>query len=370
MINNYERNKELIESGMVDAIKSKFNNNQHIPYKYFVLMADYVDSLSQVSDSLFQDPIQIGNRLPSAVSIISEINTNGVYGRTDGTKITMNSNLDDNNLKLYFFHELTHALQTDKINGNEVCGFYNGKNGMFLTEGATQYIAELLYCSSNKISKPSTLHQNSIRGLNNHNVESSLSEYQFNGNVLVMIAKVTALPINQVIALSYRKDGRQYLQEMYDEVCGIGTFDNLMNDLEKIYMIDKIIISGGYTQLNVNTPVNIISSDGKNSFKGNINTHNDLINKVQRELMYNFIANNETEYVLSNYQSFEKQLTTSELKKQFLNAIQELSIEYNNNREEIPIQGIRKNGFVDIVIILTTISIIAIGIVLAINIIK
>ena len=370
MINNSEINKEQIESDLVDAIKSKFNNNQDIPYKYFVLMADYVDSLSQVSDQLFVDPIQIANKLPSAVSIISETNTNGFHGKTDGTKITMNSNLDDNNLKLYFFHELTHALQTDKINENEVCGFYNGKNGMFLTEGATQYIAELLYYTSNIRSNPPTSHQTSIRGLNNHNVNSSLSEYQFNGNVLVMIAKVTALPINQVLALSYRKDGRQWLQEMYDEVCGIGTFDNLMNDLEKIYMIDKLLIFGYYTQLNVNTLVNIVSSDGKDSFKGNINTYNDLIIKVQRELMANFIANNETEYVLSNYQSFEKQLTTLELKQQFLSCIQELSIEFNNNRYDVPIREIRKNGFVNIKIILTTISIIAIGIVLAINIIK
>ena len=48
--------------------------------------------------------------------------------------------------KLFFFHELTHNIQTRFVNE---CSFYNGNTGMFLTEGATQFTAEILYHASN-----------------------------------------------------------------------------------------------------------------------------------------------------------------------------------------------------------------------------
>ncbi|MFI3261110.1 MAG: hypothetical protein R3Y13_05315 [bacterium] len=353
MNNNISKNTELINSGMVDAIKSTFDYNSNIPEKYYILMADYIDSLTQIENSLFQDPIEVARLLSSSVSSVDEIDMNGIYGKTVGSKITMNLNLDYDSLKLYFFHELTHTLQTRVISGKESCGFYNGHDGMFLTEGSTQYIAELLQCASNNANNESRVYHNAIRGLNHHQIESSLSEYQFNGNIIVMIAHVTALPVNQIVSLSYREDGREMLQDMYDLVCGVGSFDTLMFDLEQIYMIDKLIINGNYSNLNVPEPIDIVSSDGLISFKGNINSYNLLINKVQRDLMSNFMLNNNTEYVLSNYQYVEKQLTTPELKEQFLNAIHELSNEYTNN-----ISHSRNNGFVNVKIMLTVIAII------------
>ena len=83
------------------------------------------------------------------LNVISEENLGGIHGRTDGNKITMNAILDYETNKLYFFHELTHAIQTRYLDNHEDCSFYNGKTGMFLTEGATQYTAEILYHLSN-----------------------------------------------------------------------------------------------------------------------------------------------------------------------------------------------------------------------------
>lgn len=43
------REQELISSGLVDAIKKQYNNiNYSISDKYFILMADYIDSISQL----------------------------------------------------------------------------------------------------------------------------------------------------------------------------------------------------------------------------------------------------------------------------------------------------------------------------------
>ena len=55
-----------------------------------------------------------------------------------------------------------------------------------------------------------------------------------------------------------------------------------MDDLEKVYAIDKCIISGYGRQLS-GLPVNITTENGT-VFKWNIQTQGELINKVGREL--------------------------------------------------------------------------------------
>ena len=146
------REQELINSGLVDAVKQQYNNTAHnIPDKYFILIADYIDSINQLEydDGLYLDAMEVAKMLPTVLKQVSEGNIGGIYGRTDEDRITMNASLNYQTNKLYFFHELTHAIQTRMINGQEQCSFYNGKDGMFLTEGATQYTAEILYHISN-----------------------------------------------------------------------------------------------------------------------------------------------------------------------------------------------------------------------------
>ena len=147
-MNRIEREKELINSGLVDSIKMQYRNVVYnIPDKYFILMADYIDSIGQLDydGGLYLDPVEVAKSLPQVLKSVKETNLGGIHGRTDKDGIEMNSSLDYETNKLYFFHELTHALQTRKINDHEECSFYNGKTGMFLTEGATQFTAEILY---------------------------------------------------------------------------------------------------------------------------------------------------------------------------------------------------------------------------------
>ncbi len=207
-----QREQELLNSGLVDSIKELFQNtNANIPEKYYLLIADYIDSIGQLDfeGGLYLDPINVARMLPNLLNTISEENLGGIHGKTDGNKITMNSTLDYETNKLYFFHEITHALQTRYVNNQEECSFYNGKTGMFLTEGATQYTAEILYHLSNETNLQYREQPNTVRGHAEHTPYSPLSEYQLNGSILMLLSGSLGVPINQLLALGFRKDGRQ-----------------------------------------------------------------------------------------------------------------------------------------------------------------
>lgn len=321
--------QELINSGLVDSLKYQYRNIPcNIPDKYFVLIADYIDSISQLdpNQGLFLDPIEIAKTLPSVLTSIKEANLGGIHGRTDADRIVMNSNLDYEMNKLYFFHELTHVLQTHYVDDHEECSFYDGKTGMFLTEGATQYTAEILYHVSNGTNIQYRMQNGVVRGHLEHTPYSPLSEYQINGNILMLLSSSLGLPLNQILALGYRRDGRQQIKELYESFPGNeGKFEEFMLDLEKIYSVDKLIMAGYGSQLQGN-PLNIQMQDGT-VFVGNIQMQGDLINKVERELAANFIANNDIDYILKNYQKISNYLTTPQLQTEFLNSINALARE-------------------------------------------
>lgn len=228
-----QRYNELYSSGLVAGVKKLFANRNDISEDYYVLMADYIDSMNEIKDEMLINPTEIARKMPELVKSIQESNLGGIYGRTDDNRIQIEQSLSYEDKKLYFFHELTHALQTSHENGREQCGFYNGHDGMFLTEGATQYTAEMLYNVSNGTNLEYRDQPRTVRGASNRIPYSPLSEYQYNGNVLDLLAKSMDLPLPQVLALAYKKDGRETLKGIYESMEGNqGKFDELMNNLE------------------------------------------------------------------------------------------------------------------------------------------
>ena len=159
-----QRYNELYSSGLVNSVKKMFANRNDISEDYYVLMADYIDSMNEVKDQMLINPTEIARKMPELVKSIQETNLAGIYGRTDDNRIQMEQSLSYEDKKLYFFHELTHALQTSHENGIEQCGFYNGHDGMFLTEGATQYTAEMLYSVSNGVDMQHRQQPRTVRG--------------------------------------------------------------------------------------------------------------------------------------------------------------------------------------------------------------
>lgn len=339
-----QRYNELYSSGLVDGVKKLFANRNDISEDYYVLMADYIDSMNEIKDEMLINPTEIARKMPELVKSIQESNLGGIYGRTDDNRIQIEQSLSYEDKKLYFFHELTHSLQTSHENGREQCGFYNGHDGMFLTEGATQYTAEMLYNVSNGTNLEYREQPRTVRGASNRTPYSPLSEYQYNGNVLDLLAKSMDLPLPQVLALAYKKDGRETLKGIYESMEGNqGKFDELMNNLEQIYSIDNLLIHGYGEQLQSQTPLNITMQDGVTRFQGNLNTYRELMNKTERELVATYMENHDTEYVLQNYNEIAQYLTTPELKSNFLSAIQQLSQEVPEQSNIINFEDHRRN---------------------------
>lgn len=317
-----QRYNELYSSGLVDSIKELFTNRSDISEEYYVLMADYIDSMDQKKDEMLINPTEIAKKMPELVKSIRETNLGGIYGRTDDNRIQMEQSLSYEDKKLYFFHELTHALQTSHENGREQCGFFNGHDGMFLTEGATQYTAEMLYNVSNGTTMEHRQQPRTVRGASNRTPYSPLSEYQYNGNVLELLSKSMDLPLPQVLALAYKKDGRETLKDIYESMEGNqGKFDSFMNELEQLYSIDNLLIHGYAQQLQSQTPLNITMQDRVTVFQGNLDTYRELMNKTERELVATYMENHDTEYILQNYEEVAELLTTPELKNNFLSAV-------------------------------------------------
>ena len=334
-MNRIQREQELVNSGLVDSIKLQYRNiNHNIPDKYFILIADYIDSIGQLDyeNGLYLDPVEVARMLPKVLSSINEQDLGGVHGVTNGDRIYINSKMSYEDTKLYFFHELTHAIQTRKVDNHEECSFYNGKTGMFLTEGATQFTAEILYNLSNGTNIQYRQQPGVVRGHPEYAPYSPLSEYQLNGNILMLLSSSLGVPINQLLALGYRKDGREQLKQMYEVFPGNkGKFEEFMFDLEKIYSIDKLLIAGKGDLLQ-GSPQNIIMQDGQ-QFAGNLQIQGELIEKVERELAANFISNNEPEYIVSNYNRILNFLTTPKLQQNFMNAVNEIASMQNSINE-------------------------------------
>lgn len=334
-----QRYNELYSSGLVDSVKKLFSNRNDISEDYYVLMADYIDSMNELKDQMLINPTEIARKMPELVKSIQETNLAGIYGRTDDNRIQMEQSLSYDDKKLYFFHELTHALQTSHENGIEQCGFYNGHDGMFLTEGATQYTAEMLYSVSNGVDMQHRQQPRTVRGASDRTPNSPLSEYQYNGDILELMAKSMDLPLPQILSLAYKKDGRETLKEIYESMDGNqGKFDGLMNNLEQIYSIDNLLIHGYGHQLQSQTPLNITMQDRTTRFQGNLNIYRELMNKTERELAATYLKNHDTQYILQNYSEIASLLTTPELRNNFLTAVNELSQElYRRNREQTQI---------------------------------
>ena len=99
-----QRYNELYSSGLVNSVKKMFANRNDISEDYYVLMADYIDSMNKLKDQMLINPTEIAKRMPKLVKSINETHLGGIYGRTDDNRIQMEQSLSYEDKKLYFFH--------------------------------------------------------------------------------------------------------------------------------------------------------------------------------------------------------------------------------------------------------------------------
>ena len=88
-----QRYNELYSSGLVDSVKKIFANRRDISEDYYVLMADYIDSMNEIKDEMLINPTEIAKRMPELVKSIQETSLGGIYGRTDDNRIQMEQSL-------------------------------------------------------------------------------------------------------------------------------------------------------------------------------------------------------------------------------------------------------------------------------------
>ena len=54
-----QRYNELYSSGLVNSVKKMFANRNDISEDYYVLMADYIDSMKKLKDQMLINPTDI-----------------------------------------------------------------------------------------------------------------------------------------------------------------------------------------------------------------------------------------------------------------------------------------------------------------------
>lgn len=98
-----QRYNELYSSGLVDSVKKLFSNRNDISEDYYVLMADYIDSINEVKDQMLINPTEIAKRMPKLVKSINETHLGGIYGITDDNRIQMEQSLSYEDKNYIFF---------------------------------------------------------------------------------------------------------------------------------------------------------------------------------------------------------------------------------------------------------------------------
>ena len=63
---------QLLSSGLVDTIKELFATRTDISEDYYVLMADYIDSMNEIKDEMLINSTEIARRMPELVKSIQE----------------------------------------------------------------------------------------------------------------------------------------------------------------------------------------------------------------------------------------------------------------------------------------------------------
>lgn len=318
------REQELISHGMVEKIKSLYKNvNNNISDNYFMLIADYFDTISNI-DGLNIDIEKLLNILPDRVTDVSECMLGTHYGENEGTSIRMSTENDYQQNKLYFFHELTHALQTISDNKST---FFNGTSGMFLTEGVVQYTAELVYNASNEtLENMSKLQSDWIRFYSDREVHSPLTENKLNGNILQMLSLSMGMSLNDMISLGFNENARELLKQKYESFDGHqGKFEEFMDDLEKIFAINYVQTMGYSVYLKHEKPNFPITLWDGSQFLANYDLYEQLIDKTEQNLAYDYFRYNDADYIVGNGNNFYNSFTNLKLKEKFKAGIQNIN---------------------------------------------
>ena len=314
-----ERFAEIADTDMLEKVIRSFENkNKILDDEYYLLITDYLISLGECNLNIDID--KIVTELPNKIKNIRKVSNSeigGVYGKTtpDNT-ILINGDLDKEKSKLYFFHELTHAVQRN----NHGTGLYNSKNknGDFFNEGLTQSIAEMVYQVSSDTTKEFEFQNGKIPGQQNRMVYSSLELYQMNESYLQLFCLSTGISFLRMMELSFNENNREIL-ENYFKVANDNQEDinSILDELEEIYSVNYLLWTNpnAYQLLSQNGLCEVENND--KIYHTNLQRVSQLMDNYEEKMIQMFFKNNNEQFVQSHANAFYNMLTTNKLKNIF-----------------------------------------------------
>ena len=320
-----DRYNEVSQTQIFEDIIRKYEQDNKIVLedKYYLLIADYLECLKELD--LNVDIEKILDKLPKVFNQIQELSNyemSGNYGATNVPTIKMNRELSPEKFKLYFFHELTHAIQTSR----KGTGLYDNdkKNGYFFNEGLTQITAEFLYQISSETMKQPHFYNNVVAGQPNRTVYSSVDYYKINVSYLQMFAMSMGISLVDIMAFGYNENARKLLEKKFNFANNNEkNIDDILENLEEIHIVSKTLLS---KQDNGTNPAELLSGDrlvqiynedGTKLYKTNFKRQGMLMDDYEQQMINMFFKNNNEEYVRKHEQEFFNILTTSQLKEVF-----------------------------------------------------
>jgi len=332
MKNIYDRYNEVAQTKIFEDVIRKYEQDNKIVLedKYYLLIADYLECLKELDINVNIE--EILDKLPKVLNQIQELSNyemGGNYGATNVPTIKMNRELSPEKFKLYFFHELTHAIQTNQ----KGTGLYDNdkKNGDFFNEGLTQITAEYLYqISSETINQPH-FYNGVVTGQPNRTVYSSVDYYKINASYLQMFAMSIGIPLVDIMALAYNENARELLEQKFNFANNSDqNINDILDNLEEIHIVSKVLLSKQDNGVNPvellsgNELVQISNEDGTKLYKTNFKRLGILMDDYEQQMINMFFKNNNEEYILKYGDFFAKTLTTQNLKQEFLAGLNEL----------------------------------------------
>lgn len=337
----HERYKEVVQTQIFEEVIKKYEQDNRIVLedKYYLLIGDYLECLKTLDINVNIEKIL--DKLPKVFNQIQELSNyemSGNYGATSVPTIKMNKDLNKEKFKLYFFHELTHAIQTTK----KGTGLYdnNKKNGDFFNEGLTQFTAECLYqISAEKIKQP-RLYSNVVIGQPNRTIYSSADYYKINISYLQMFAMSIGTSLVDIMTLAYNENARELLEQKFNFANNNDkNLNNILENLEEIYIAHKVLLSKQNNGVNPvkllsgNNLIQISNEDGTKIYNTNFKKQKTLMDQYEEQMINMFFKNNNENYVKTHEQEFLKILTTPELKEIFKQYKQNWYNEMKNQRK-------------------------------------
>ena len=167
-------------------------------------------------------------------------------------KIYVRNNLEDPLREMVVYHELHHAVQTNR--NNDEVGINQTLNvGRMIMEAQTQWFAEEVYKTIYNVDfEEKKIPSKQLRMLGNGTIVSSLHNYEMYDAILSKLAIILDVSKDYFVSINFLVDkdkGLKLLEARYNEKAkekGIQlSFDELLYKIDYIYVVDYIAYKNG-----------------------------------------------------------------------------------------------------------------------------